>query len=293
MKSNQTLKILFWHRKSKADSKGFAPIICRISIEGNDEEFSTAQKVHIDSWDVETKKVIKSSNSKKINSTIANIENTLEVNFTVLKTQYDSVSPLMLKNIYQNILIEGKKHEVKEHKIPSLLELTEIHIKYFSELVEKEIRSKETLKQWKATQKKIVEFLKFEFKVTDLNLSDIEYSFAQKFYKYLALKRTPALKDAATMKQIKNLKQILNIAEANLWIPKNPISKFKCGSEDPEIIPLEIFEVEKLWRKKIGIERLAKVRDAFIFQCFTGFAYQDIYNLSYEHIIYVGSENEP
>ncbi len=38
---------------------------------------------------------------------------------------------------------------------------------------------------------------------------------------------------------------------------------------------------------------MAKVRDAFIFQCFTGFAYQDIYNLSNDHIKYVGSENEP
>ncbi|CAH0142435.1 MULTISPECIES: Arm DNA-binding domain-containing protein [unclassified Pedobacter] len=167
MKSNQTLKILFWHRKSKADSKGLAPIICRISIDGNDAEFSTSQKVHVEDWNVEMKKVMRSTDSKKINSALNHIESSLEVNFNVLKTQYDSVSPLMLKNIYQNVPIEGRKNELKEHKTPSLLELTEIHIKDFSELVEKEIRSKETLKQWKATQKKIVEFLKFEFKVTD------------------------------------------------------------------------------------------------------------------------------
>jgi len=67
MKSNQTLKILFWHRKSKADSKGLAPIICRISIDGKDEEFSTSQKVHIADWDVEAKKVTRSADSKKIN----------------------------------------------------------------------------------------------------------------------------------------------------------------------------------------------------------------------------------
>ena len=47
MKSNQTLTILFWHRKSKADTKGFAPIICRISLDGLHEEFSIARKVHI------------------------------------------------------------------------------------------------------------------------------------------------------------------------------------------------------------------------------------------------------
>jgi len=294
MKSNQTLKVLFWHRKSKANSKGLAPIICRISIDGRDAEFSTSQKVHIDHWDVETKKVIKSASYKKINSAINRIENVLEANFTVLKTKYDSVSPLMLKNVYQNLPVDNEKGEVNriEQEIPLLLELADIHILEFSELVEKNLRSRETLRQWKATRKKIAEFLKFEFKVDDLKLSAIEYPFAQKFYNYLAIKRTSVLKDAAAMKQIKNTKQILNIAEANNWILKNPIEKFKCGSEEPEIMPLEIYEVEKIWRKKLTIKRLAKVRDAFIFQCFTGFAYQDIYNLSVKHIVYIGSENE-
>ncbi|TKC01564.1 site-specific integrase [Pedobacter cryotolerans] len=292
MKSNQTLKILFWHRKSKADSKGFAPIICRISIDGKDAEFSTSQKVHISEWNINSKKVIGSSHSKKINSALNHIESSLEINFTVLKTRFDNVTPIMLKNVFQNFPMENDKNEL-EQETPQLLELTNIHINDFAELVEKKLRSKETLKQWKATKKKIVEFLKFEFKANDIELAAIEYSFAQKFYKFLAVKRVPTLKDPAAMKQIKNLKQILNIAEANLWIAKNPIQKFKCGSEDPEINPLEIFEVERLWRKNISVERIAKVRDAFIFQCFTGFAYQDIYNLSKDHIVYVGPQNEP
>lgn len=291
MKSNQTLKILFWHRKSKADSKGFAPIICRISIDGKDAEISTSQKVHISHWNVKTKKVIVSSHSKKINSALNHIESSLEVNFTVLKTRFDDVTPIMLKNVFQNFPMENDKSE-SEQEIPQLLELTNIHINDFAELVEKNLRSKETLRQWKATKKKIVEFIRFEFKANDLKLSSIEYSFATKFYKYLVVKRTVPLKDAAAMKQVKNLKQILNIAEANLWIPKNPIAKFKCGSDDPEIIPLEVFEVKKIWHMKLSIERLIKVRDAFIFQCFTGFAYQDIYNLSTEHIVKVGVDNE-
>jgi len=294
MKSNQTLKILFWHRKSKADLKNYAPIICRISIDGKDAEFSTGQKVHINNWDIELKKVIRSENAKKINAELNRISSVLEVNFTVLKTKYEFISPSMLKNSYRNVPIE-RNVQIKSHnlnKVPSLLELVDFHIKEFERLVEKSLRSKETLKQWKATKKKILEFLQVEFKVNDMDLSDVEYSFAQKLYNYLVLKRCPSLRDAAAMKQIKNLKQILNIAEANHWLLKNPIEKFKCGSEEPEIIPLEISEVEKIWRKKLTIDRLVKVRDAFIFQCFTGFAYQDIYNLSKNHIVYVGSDNE-
>lgn len=294
MKSNQTLKILFWHRKSKADLKNYAPIICRISIDGKDAEFSTGQKVHINNWDIELKKVVRSQNAKKINAELNRISSVLEVNFTVLKTKYEFISPSMLKNSYRNVPIESKG-KIKSHNpnnVPSLLELVDFHIEDFERLVEKALRSKETLKQWKATKKKIAEFLKEKLKIDDIDLSAIEYSFAQKFYNYLILERSPLLKNAAAMKQIKNLKQVLNIAEANQWLVKNPIEKFKCESEDPEIIPLEIFEVEKIWRKKLTIERLIRVRDAFIFQCFTGFAYQDIYNLSKKHIVYVGSDKE-
>lgn len=97
MKSNQALTILFWYRKSKADSKGFAPIICRISIDGSNEEFSTAHKVHIDHWDIDIKRVRTAANAKAINSIINRIQNNLETHFTVLKTQYESISTLMLE----------------------------------------------------------------------------------------------------------------------------------------------------------------------------------------------------
>lgn len=295
MKSNQTLAILFWHRKSRVDKNGYAPIICRITIDGLEEEFWTSKKVHVDEWDIEAKRAVKGKDFKTVNSALDTIKVNLDAYFLVLRTQYEVITPLMLKNVYRNISpeIDKENQKASEVKIPTLLKLSANHIVEFEEMVKREIRSKETLKQWRATENKLREFITVEFNVRDIPLKDIEYSFALKFFKYLTIKRKVKLGESAAMKQIKNTKQLLSIAETNNWISKNPIEKFKCGSEDPEIIPLEIFEVEKIWRKKFSIERLTKVRDAFIFQCFTGFAYQDIYNLSNEHIVYVGSENEP
>ncbi|MBB6270737.1 site-specific recombinase XerD [Pedobacter cryoconitis] len=125
-----------------------------------------------------------------------------------------------------------------------------------------------------------------------MSLDDIDYSFAQDFLTFLTVKRIPTLGEASVMKQIKSTKQMLKLAETSGRITKNPIEKFRCGADEPEIQPLEISEVEKIWHHKITIERLDKVRDAFIFQCFTGFAYQDIYNLSPLHIVTVGTAHE-
>jgi len=293
MKSNQTLAILFWHRKSKADSNGYAPVICRMTIDGLEEEFSTAKKVHVDGWDIENKKAVSGSEFKKVNSALDAIKLNLESYFLVLRTQYEVITPLMLKNVYKNISPEfDKATKADDVKTPTLLELSASHVSEFEELVQLKKRSKETLKQWRATESKLKEFILAEYFKEDMELSSIEYSFASKFHKYLTVKRTDKLGEAAAMKQIKNTKQILKLAVTNNYLSKNPIEGFKCVAEEPIIPPLEIEEVERIWNKKIEIERLRQVRDAFIFQCFTGFAYQDIYNLTPDHIIRVGVDRE-
>ncbi len=74
MKSNQKLTLLFWHRTSKADKNGFAPIICRISIDGEEEEeISIGRKVHIAKWDSENKRAIGGPEEKKTNQKIVQL----------------------------------------------------------------------------------------------------------------------------------------------------------------------------------------------------------------------------
>ncbi len=108
----------------------------------------------------------------------------------------------------------------------------------------------------------------------------------------MTIDREKVLGEAAAKKQVKNLKEILTFAETSAWITKNPIIKFKCGGDETDIPPLEYYEVERIWNKGVTIQRLAEVRDAFIFQCFTGFAFQDVFALTTENIVKVGIAGE-
>jgi site-specific recombinase XerD len=149
-----------------------------------------------------------------------------------------------------------------------------------------------TLKQWRATRKKIEEFLVTQFQLKDIELTGIDHSFAVKFYNYLTIDCKKVLGQAAAKKQVKNLKDIITFAETSNWVTKNPIIKFKCEGDDTDILPLEYFEVEQIWNKKIALQRLAEVRDASIFQCSTGFAFQDVFALTVENIFKVGITGE-
>ena len=302
MKNHQKLTLLFWHRKSKADKKGYAPVICRISMDGEPEaELATSKKVHLDEWCRDNKKARGNSTyARETNLKISEMAVDLNRHFTVLQLTHQQITPLMLKNVYEGKPAEQPK-ELKKivrqtpkatQEVPTLLETADRHIANFAKMVEKKLRSPETLKQWNSTRKKLAAFLQFQYQAVDMLLSEVEYSFAQKFYQYLTVENEKIIGEAAAKKQVKNTKEILTYAETNNWIGKNPIQRFKCGADDTEIPPLEMIEVEAIWRKDIQVQRLAEVRDAFIFQCFTGFAFQDVYALTTANIIRVGISGE-
>ena len=104
MKNHQYLALLFWHRKSKQDKKGYAPIICRLSIGGQQpEELSIGRKVRLDDWDVKNKKAIGGIDWQKTNLKIREVEVDLMRIFMALQTRYEVLTPLMIKTMCQGL----------------------------------------------------------------------------------------------------------------------------------------------------------------------------------------------
>jgi site-specific recombinase XerD len=85
------------------------------------------------------------------------------------------------------------------------------------------------------------------------------------------------LQNNTAHKYIKNLKKIMNMAVGLDWIPSNPFNQFKCSYHSPEREVLTPDELQKIMNKKLDSKRLEEIRDVFIFCCYTGFAYVDVY----------------
>lgn len=86
-----------------------------------------------------------------------------------------------------------------------------------------------------------------------------------------------------SMKYIKNAKQVLTTATGR-WIKSNPIRDFHCTYNQPDREVLTTQEIMKIYEKSL-INRLDQVRDVFLFSCFTGLAYQEVYNLTKTDIV--------
>ena len=294
MKNTQKLSVLFWLFRAKKSKDGSIPVYYRITIDGLSKDFSLGYKVLPGNWDAENKRVSSQDlQAKIINQRIKSSEADLERHFLTLQLLYEEITPGMLKNVLDGKpAILEKTEESESQSDQTLLNAFDEYIQKFELKVTKKKRSDGTLRHWRSTRRKVADFIQSQNRKKDILLSKISYSFADDFFDYLTLMVDEPLAEVTAKKHIKWTRQVIQTAVRKKTIPQNPLEGFVCSSDSKEVLPLEYHEVEAIYRKRITIDRIAEVRDAFIFQCFTGFAYQDIYNLSPENIIRFGTSGE-
>jgi len=171
----------------------------------------------------------------------------------------------------------------------TLCEAFEMHNRRFAEKVKAGNKSSQTLKRLEITKQKIISFLKYRYKRSDIALKDIKFSLAPDLEHFLT--SVQMISGNTAMKYIKILKQVIKMSVENGWLASNPLSGFKCTYEEPERDRLTMEELMIIYNKDLDLERLIEVRDIYLFCCFTGFAYLDVHDLTAENII-IGIDGE-
>lgn len=149
--------------------------------------------------------------------------------------------------------------------------------------------SPKTLEKYVTTLGKVIEFLKHEYQLPDMPLTDLKLRFVTEFEHFLLTNQK--LQTNTATKYIKNLKKVVGMAVAMEWLPSNPFLSFKCThtQTDREVLTQE--DLDKLQHKIITIPRLAEIRDVFLFCCYTGFAYNEVEALTYD-AVQIGLDGE-
>lgn len=134
-----------------------------------------------------------------------------------------------------------------------------------------------TLKGYNTSIKHLTGFLKKEYGKSDIEISLLNHAFITGFEFYL--KTDCKCSGASAAKYIKHLKKIVNHCIANSWLKQNPFINFKSTAKAKERTYLTQQELDAIANKKLSIERLAQVRDIFVFCCYTGLSYADVKKL--------------
>ena len=125
-------------------------------------------------------------------------------------------------------------------------------------------------------------FIKEYYNVSDISLKEVNHMFLHNFEIYLMT--TCRCAPNTTAKFLQRFRTIIIMAKNNGWIHIDPFANFKIRFQKTDRGYLTQQEIDTIMQKEFTTERLEKVRDIFIFSCFTGLAYIDVKNLRQSNI---------
>ncbi|REC48557.1 site-specific integrase [Chryseobacterium pennipullorum] len=276
-----TIKILFVLDKSKSNSKGLAPLKCRITYMGERKPFATGIFINPQRWDNKQQKAKPpNSENETINTQLSLIKNKINQAFLFLQVNEEEFD-------VEDIFLQYKGNPPKKNK--TILQLFQEHNDRIEKLIDKEY-SIATLWKFKQAKELLKDFIKYSFNKGDYHFKDLDLKFIQDYEFFLKAEKSLAL--ATTNKMIQRFRKIVKLAISQDIIQKEPFTSYKVKHIKKEITYLTREELAKIEEYQFKAERLQIVADMFVFCCYTGLAYNEMVNLEKSHIIIGFDGNE-
>jgi len=266
------LSILFYPKKSQEDKKGLVPIYMRITINGARTELSTNRKIEFLKWDTNSQRAKgRSEEVRALNNHLDNLENHIKHDFNSLNEKDAEISSEILRD-----MLIGK-----HQKSYSLVTVFETNNKLI-ELEKGEKYSRSTIDQYKTTLERIKLFLQQEYDCDEIELSKLDVLFIRKFEIFLKTKY--AIAHNTIMKHLKQVKKVIHFCMQMGYLDKDPFLQHKTTFKQFSRGYLTQDELNKIENHTFRLIRLDRVKDVFLFVCYTGLSYSDLFQLTPEGI---------
>lgn len=273
MRTKNTFSILFW-ADQKNTKNNQALLYARINVNQKRVNISLKRKISIRIWNPLLKKAKgNSAEAQQINQYLTQVDSQLFQIYQDLKYRNQLITAQLIKSIF---LGESENHK-------TLKELIEYH----SNKIKNTLASG-TIKNFGITENYVSKFLEQKRNTTDIYLYQLDYKFICDFENYLHSywpKGHPkAMGQNTVMKHIQRLRKIVTLAYHLEWLQKDPFIRWKPTFEKTERQFLSANELSNIETYILPLERLERVRDLFVFSCYTGISYSDIMKLTKNNI---------
>ena len=271
------ITILF-HLKRRKNSKGEQPIYLRLTVNGVRKEKSLNRSISSYKWDKNKQHGKgRSEEIQSLNVFISSVKSRLYQKHQEMLNNEEPISAETLMNRYLG----------KEEKSKTLLEIINNENIKKSKLI-----STGGFKKYQSFLKNLKEFLKFQYNVSDIDIKQIDYKFITDFDFYLRIDKNPSanvtvkgISNNVAVRYIKILKMYYTIAFNNGWVKSTPFANYKSSLDQIERVKLTKNELSSIDDKSISNFRLNRVRDVFLFACYTGLSFVDLESLNNNHIV--------
>lgn len=273
--------LLFYLKKPKNFKEGQRPVYIRITVNGISSEICTKRKCDYSDWNNTAGRMDgKTEFAKSLNSYLDVLQRKV---YEARKNLAENDYPVTAENI--KTLLLGK--EISVHKY-MLMEVFKHHNDQMAALVGSEY-APGTLERYTTSFNHTRSFLEWKYQVSDIDIAKLNYEFISEYEFWL--KSVRKCDHNTTMKYLSNFRKIVKRCLLNGWLQKDPFMGFKMSKREVERTALTDLELQKMAIITISIERLALVRDIFLFSCYSGLAYADVKKLRRSDII-IGVDGE-
>ena len=251
-------------RNSKADRYGLSPIELSIIICGKRTYVSLPLKVNA----IEFKKKMASRRSNEILDYTSTIRTLLNRYASEMAAKGVDITASSLKEYFVN--------GGNTTKVYTLGDLYNEFMAYYYQKREVNAVTPKAVRKYELALGQLIDFIGADTDITAITPIDIEK------FKIMLLK---SYEETSTAGKLVKVKTAFIYAVNNGKLRINPFNQVSVGKSSKEVEKLDNDEVEVIKRKAF-VGRLDKVRDLFLFQCYTGLAYCDMANLVQSDIQY-------
>ena len=267
----ETFAILFYLKKGKkkkgeSNPPTEATIYCRLSVCGTQSPFSTLLKIEPGYWNQTSKRAEgKGQNISKVNKSLARLETEIWLHYDKIKARRKKFSAEYLRD-----WVLGKYNN-KENA--TVIDYFDTYIERLNKRVEIKDLTKETRDRYILVRNRFQEFLKEERNIDNIYLDEVDNDLAYDFYLYI--RRTTGCQNNNAQKHVQKIHTVMKCAWVNHYISADPLAQYAIYFEKHQRTCLTWHELKRIMSKKFYSHRLEKVRDIFVFCCFTGLSYGD------------------
>lgn len=258
---------LIFFLKTPKKPTSIRSVYLKVTVDGIPKETSIKRKWDVSRWDQKAKRATGTKeDAKTLNFYLDSLQVKINVYRTSLINSEKRVTSLKIIDF-----INGKVAPTNK-----ILEEFQLHNDEMFALVPKEFAIG-THERYVTARSHVQEFIKFKYCMEDLEFRELNHQFILDYEFYL--KTVRECSHNTTLKYISNFKKIVLRAIDKDLLHDNPFKRFKSKLTKTKKKPLTSAELHILEKHKFSTERLSMVRDIFVFQCYTGLAYIDAFQL--------------
>ena len=275
MYSNQksNFSLVVYISRTKTKKNGEVPVLMKININGARKVMQLQRSILPEDWDANRHQMKgRTTEARVFNEYLEAIRMKAYKKYNELLSYTDDVTPQMLRDA-----ILG----VNTAKTRQIIDIWEGHVSDLKKLIGKE-NSYATYQKYNTAKNHFQAFLQKNYKLDDISIKAVDYQMIQQYSIYLKTEKGCSFNTAT--KFLQNLKTITSISIRSGWLVKDPFNGISLTIKEVDRPYLTMEEMQRLIDFNSVFDRLNRVRDFFIFSCYTGLAYIDVKQLKRSEI---------